>query len=84
MRVTSACVTKLTHLLIITEDSSYLVSDVGQLFRLEPSEKKFGEIDMKLCFKILIFLAAVNVIACRPPEKKDAEEKQNTSIDGPF
>ena len=38
---------------------------------------------MKLCSKILIVLAIVNVIACRPPERKDAEEKQNTSSNNP-
>ena len=38
---------------------------------------------MKLCFKILIVLAVMNITACRPPQKKDVEAKveQNTSKD---
>lgn len=38
---------------------------------------------MKFPSKILIVLAVVNVIACRPPKGKNIEEKQNTSWDNP-
>ena len=39
--------------------------------------------NMKLCSKILIVLAVMNITACRPPQKKDVEAKvqQNTSGD---
>ena len=39
---------------------------------------------MKLCSKILIVLAVMKIIACRPPQKKEIEAKvqQNTSSSG--
>ena len=40
---------------------------------------------MKFCFKILIVLAVVNVLACRPPQKKEVAENedQNTRRNNP-